>query len=591
MYALDTCLGKERCNAAVLKDTNPGPCHPKIAMGHARNDRQDVSSASEGKGNVEQSSVLTLSGLMQEATAQLRLAQAAEQPVALQIVVVDDSSSRVAAILTPVKTCSSSQSPAAAELESVIQHAAQQLNRSELHMPSSDDQTDSMSVLCTPSNKVGRQAGACATPEARAAAAHLLRGLGMSQSLSLELGFDLEPEWPAGPPPSLAASPLVAPAPAGPPMALPAELIRTLNMSTQTACSESHLGFKSELSSSSLEEADFAQDNPRAPHPTPSASQGDRPCTVSAFTLDAEGIVTAFSLAREQLRSTPATAKKQAQSPSQTVSTPASFLLPRSQEAAGAAADVDEVSPVVKTTRQVSSVLAAVADLEAAQGVSGKPKVTRPFTVGTSRFLPPSSADTTPSSRTDVGANSLFPPSSVDRTPANRVSTQFFQPPAAAAVASVNNQTTAAAALSSVGNPLFSQSNMANPLFSPTAASPDPMLTPFYTPASMSSIRTGLHSPASKFAGFGGKEDLAGGLSGSPAGLATPGSGVVTGDWRSVTDRLQALRAQLQSAQKKLKATSEVSFCSYICLDICTQPEREVLNKRRYCLTDKQLVL
>ena len=526
---------------------------------------------------------------MQEATAQLRLAQATEQPVALQIVVMGDSSSRVAATLTPAKTCSSSQSPAAAELESVIQHAAQRLKRSELHMPSSDDQADSMSVLCTPSSKVERQAGACATPEARAAAARLLRGLGMTQSLSLELGFDLEPEWPAGPPPSLAASPLVAPAPAGPPMALPAELIRTLNMSTQTACSESHLGLDSELSSSSLEEADFAQDNPRAPHPTPSASQGNRPCTASAFTLDAEDIVTAFSLAHEQLRSTPATARKQAQSPSQAVSTPVSFLLPRSQEAAGAAADVDGVSPVVKTTRQVSSVLAAVADLEAAQGVSGKHKVTRPFTVGTSRFLPPSSADTTPPNRTSVGANSLFPPSSVDRTPANKVSTQFFQPPAAAAVATANNQATAAAALSSVGNPLFSRSNMANPLFSPTAASPDPMLTPFYTPASMSSIRTGLQTPASKFAGFGGKEDLAGNLRGSPAGLATPGSGVVTGDWRSVTDRLQALRAQLQSAQKKLKATSKVGSCSFVRLD--TQPESEVLNHRRCCATDRQPVL
>ncbi|DBA67536.1 TPA: hypothetical protein ACH3X2_001814 [Trebouxia sp. C0005] len=493
---------------------------------------------------------------LQEATEQLLLAQTTEQPVALQIFVMDDTCSRVAATLTPAKTCSSSQSPAAAELESVIQHAAQQLNRSELHIPSSDNQTDSMSVWCTPRSKVGQQASACATPEARAAAAHLLRGLGMTQSLNFELGFDLEPEWPAGPPPSLAASPLVAPAPAGSPMTLPAELIRTLNMSTQTAFSESYLGFESELSSSSLEQADFARDNPKAPHSTPSASQGNCPCTASAFTLDAEDIITAFNLAHEQLRSTPATARKQAQSPSQAVSTPASFLLPRSQEAAGAAADFDEVSPVVKTTRQVSSVLAAVADLEAAQGVSGKHKMARPCTVGTSRFLLPSSADTTLSNRTSVGANSLFPQSSVDRTPASKFSTQFFQPLAAAAVASANNQATAEAALSSGGNPLFGRSNMANPLFSPAASSPDPMLTPFYTPASMSSIRTGLQTPASKFA-FGGKEDLAGNLSGSPAGLATPGSGVVTGDWRSVTDRLQALRAQLQSAQKKLKATSE----------------------------------
>ncbi|DBB04169.1 hypothetical protein WJX77_012163 [Trebouxia sp. C0004] len=515
-----------------------------------------VQEAQAKQASQEQENAL-LAHQLQEATAQLRLAQATEQPVALQIVVVDDSSSRVSATLTPAKACSSSQSPAAAELESVIQRAAQQLNKSELHMPPLDNQTDSLSVLGTPCSKNGRQAGACATPEAKAAAAHLLRGLGMTQSLSLESGFDLEPEWPAGPPPSLAASPLVGPTPAGPPLALPAELIRTLNMTTHTVCSESHLVLESELSSSSLEEADIAQD-PRAPHPTPSASQGDRPCTphASACTLDARDIVTAFSLAHEQLRSTPATARKQAQSPFQAVSTPASFLLPHSQEAAAAAADLDEVSPVVKTTRQVSSVLAAVADLEAAQGVSGKHKVTRPFTVGTSRFLPPSSIDTTPANRTSGGANSVFPPSSVDRTPANRLTTHFFQPPAAAALASAKSQATAAAALSSVGKPLFSRSNMANPLFSPTASSPDPMLTPFYTPASMSSIRTDLPTPTGKVA-FGGKEDLAGNLSGSPAGLATPGSGVVMGDWRSVTDRLQALRAQLQSAQKKLKATSE----------------------------------
>ncbi|KAL0040933.1 hypothetical protein WJX79_010451 [Trebouxia sp. C0005] len=137
-------------------------------------------------------------------------------------------------------------------------------------------------------------------------------------------------------------------------------------------------------------------------------------------------------------------------------------------------------------------------------------------------------------------------------TPAKTCSSS--QSPAAAELESVIQH--AAQQLNSGGNPLFGRSNMANPLFSPAASSPDPMLTPFYTPASMSSIRTGLQTPASKFA-FGGKEDLAGNLSGSPAGLATPGSGVVTGDWRSVTDRLQALRAQLQSAQKKLKATSE----------------------------------
>ena len=512
------------------------------------------------------SAVLILSCMVQEATAQLHSAQDAEQPISLQIVVLDDSSSHVAATLTPAKPCLPPHGSAAAELQSAIQYAAQGLISSELDLPSlvpSSSQPDCLSVPCTPAAKVGQPADVCATPEARAAAAQLLRGLGMTQSLSLELGFDLEPEWPTCPPPSLAASPLMPSAP-GSPLVLPAELIRTLTMGTDKAWAESDSVLEPELSSNSLDEDASFLDNPRAPHPTPSVSQGGRPCTSSCFTLDAEDIIAAFSLAHEQLRVTSATAKKQTEAGLQSVATPMSFAPLQSQEAA----EADEVSPVVKTTRQVSSVLAAVAELEAAQGVTGKRNVKHPFTIGASRFLPPSSAESTPASASGIGASRSFLPGSIDRTPANKVSTQFFQAPGMEAAASAEPHQ-----LSHVANPLFGQSdtaNLANPLFSPLASSsPDPMLTPFYTPASMSSIRTGLETPASR-SSLGGKENLAVDFGRSPAGLATPVSGVVAGDWRSVTDRLQALRAQLQSAQKKLKATTQVGLVQLYLLPFAT---------------------
>lgn len=518
--------------------------------------------------------VLILSCMVQEATAQLHSAQDAEQPISLQIVVLDDSSSHVAATLTPAKPCLPPHGSAAAELQSAIQNAAQGLISSELDLPSlvpSSSQPDCLSVPCTPAAKLGQPADVCATPEARAAAAQLLRGLGMTQSLSLELGFDLEPEWPTCPPPSLAASPLMPSAP-GLPLVLPAELVRTLTMGTDKAWAESYSVLEPELSSNSLDEDAAFLDNPRAPHPTPSASRGGRPCTSSCFTLDAEDIIAAFSLAHEQLRVTSATAKKQTEAGSQSVATPMSFAPLQSQEAA----EADEVSPVVKTTRQVSSVLAAVAELEAAQGVTGKRNVKHPFTVGAGRFFLPSSAESTPATASGIGASRSFLPGSIDRTPANKVSTQFFQTPGMDAAASAEPLATAAATLSHVANPLFGQSdtaNLANPLFSPLASSPDPMLTPFYTPASMSSIRTGLETPASR-SSLGGKENLAVEFGRSPAGLATPVSGVVAGDWRSVTDRLQALRAQLQSAQKKLKATTQVGLEQLYLLPFATPGRR-----------------
>lgn len=47
---------------------------------------------------------------------------------------------------------------------------------------------------------------------------------------------------------------------------------------------------------------------------------------------------------------------------------------------------------------------------------------------------------------------------------------------------------------------------------------------------------------------------------------STPGSGVVTRGWSSVTERLQALRVQLQSAQKKLASTAQVSSAGQLIL-------------------------
>lgn len=481
--------------------------------------------------------------LMQAATAQL--AEATEQPISLQIMVLDDPSNCIAATLTPAKPRSPPQDSVAAELKSAICHAAQGVMITEVNslpMMELSDSTNSLPVLCTPGAKIGGDHGVCATPEARAAAAHLLRGLGLTDVLSLEFGCELEPEWPVGPPPSLAASPQVAVAPVASCFALPAELVRDLDMGSDSTWAEctTQSGLDFEMSSNSLEREGCSPERPRVPYPTPSATpitQGGCYQSTSALALDAKDIAIAFSLAHEQLRS----AQKQTQSHphSQTVlNSPESCALPQSPQEAGVA---DEISPVVKTTRQVSSVLAAVAQLEAAQGVTGKRRVSRPFAAGSSRFIPPNS---------------------LEQTPANRVSTRFFQSPAMPAVASTEpgGQDTMDVSLSHVANPLFSQSDVTNPLFSPLTSSADPMLTPFYTPASMSSIRTGYETPAGSSATAGRKENLAGGFGGNTASLMTPASGVVTGDWRSVTDRLQALRAQLQSAQKKLKATSAVSL-------------------------------
>lgn len=279
----------------------------------------------------------------------------------------------------------------------------------------------------------------------------------------------------------------------------------------------------SELVSSAVALDIESPQQPKAPLPTPAgtpAVRGGRPMSESTLSLNANDIATAFALAHEQLRTTPLTQPRHGC----TAISPVAFALPQAQ-GRPSAVDNDKESPVVKTTRQVSSVLAAVAELEAAQGVTGKRaagKLTRPFSAGMTKPQTPGSANT---------------------TPMHKFSTRFIQSPAVTQVPTAQAQGLAAPGLS----------NVANPLFSPVASSLDPMLTPFYTPASMSSIRTGVETPDSRVA-----DSRANPLTeGTPTGLATPASGLVSGDWRSVTDRLQALRAQLQSAQKKLKATSE----------------------------------
>ena len=476
--------------------------------------------------------------MLQEANEQLQAAQAAgQQPVSLQIMVLDDSSCRVAATLTPAKAQSGTQQHAAPELKPAGDSASQGLMCcGAMAAAQSRAGPSHLTTLCTPASKSSsRPDGVCPTPEARAAAAQLLRGLGMAKGLGLDLDFDLEPEWPACPPPSLSGSPLMAPVPALTPrtLALQADLVRTLNMDTDFASVGSELSSGTET----LGVVSASPEQPKAPLPTPAGDPAAQRLAGPTLPLGADDIANAFALANEQLRTSPLTGHK----PSCTAMSPVAFALPDAQEAAAVA---DDESPVVKTSRQVSSVLAAVAELEAAQGITGKrvvTQVTRPASFGISKLQAPSSANT---------------------TPAQRFSTRFIQSPAATQAAPSQGQSKAALGLS----------NVANPLFSPREASLDPMLTPFYTPASMSSIRTGCETPAGAIAS-GGKDSLArmsgrrlAGAPGTPgsgvatpgSGVGTPGSGVVTGDWRSVTDRLQALRAQLQSAQKKLKATSEV---------------------------------
>lgn len=458
---------------------------------------------------------------LQEARSQLQTVHATgHQPISLQIVVLDDSPTRVATTLTPAKTRLPPQQQTASDTT-----AATDDNQA-VAAVQTDAHPDHLAAFCTPASKAGASPqNVCATPEARAAAAQLLRGLSMTQGMSLELGFNLEPEWPACPPPSLAGSPLLAPIPGPRTLALQADLVGTLNMGSAFATLDS------ELSTSTLELASESPEQPQAPLPTPAGTPATQRLAASTLCLDAHDIANAFALAHEQLRTSPVTQYR----PCRPAITPVAFSLPQAQAAAAAvAAAANEESPVVKTTRQVSSVLAAVADLEAAQGVTCK-RVTRQVTRPVS--------DDSQKLQTPVEANA---------TPVQRFSTRFIQSPAAPQAAP--SQSTAELGLS----------NVANPLFSPVAASLDPMLTPFYTPASMSSIRTGCETPAAADAS-GGKASLAGIGGKSPAGagtpgsmVSTPGSGVVTGDWRSVTDRLQALRAQLQSAQKKLKATSEV---------------------------------
>ena len=474
--------------------------------------------------------------MLQAATEQLQVAQAAErQPVSLHIAFLDESSSsRVAATLTPVKAHAIVQGPAAFEIRPEIGRAIAESITADCDQ--SQECSGRLAAIDTPASKPpALQDCACATPGARRAAAQLLRGLGMTQEFNFGLTFDVEPEWPAGPPPSLAGSPLMAQPPASRTPALTPYFGRALHMGNMYSPLDS--GLTSEATARDNE----SPQQPKAPLPTPAgtpAARHGRPLGASAQTLDASDIATAFALAHEQLRTSPVAEPKQ----SRMLISPIAFALPQAQDTAQAfTAAADEESPVVKTTRQVSSVLAAVAQLEAAQGGTGKravAKATRPPNVSATK--PP------------------LTPGTAAVTPAHRFSTRFIQSPAVTQAAAARRQELPAPALS----------NVANPLFSPLGSALDPMLTPFYTPASMSSIRTGCENPASGLASSG-RPSLAGSCGSSPVGLATPACGGVTADWRSVTDRLQALRAQLHSAQKKLRATSEVG-CSIINLDVRT---------------------
>lgn len=273
----------------------------------------------------------------------------------------------------------------------------------------------------------------------------------------------------------------------------------------------------------------------RAPAPTPISTplhSATKTRTPASLSLSAESICTAFELAHEQLR-TPAV-KQSVCSSSYDALSPVVTALSRLNAAASQLRTPSTGSPAVKTTRQVPSVLAAVAQLEAAQQLEGRSKLRLPAQVDNSKFQTPCDS----------------------------------QPAAPLAVAAANLNSVSAHAVPAV-------TQLANPLFSPAASASRAALTPFFTPLGLEDIR--LNSCVTPVAGSKlawdsstpldngsiqtWRENLAGRL-GSPidgtAVPATPGSGVITVGWRSVTERLQTLRVQLQSAQKKLASTAQV---------------------------------
>ena len=286
--------------------------------------------------------------------------------------------------------------------------------------------------------------------------------------------------------------------------------------------------------------------HPRAPAPTPAGTPlhfgATKHCSPQSLSLSAESILIAFDLAHEQLRSAAVVSSRQAacSSGSHTTPSPVVTALSRLNAAASRAGTPSSSSPAVKTTRQVPSVLAAVAQLEAAQ-------------------------------KGEVGFNFALP--------AKLDSSRFQTPPVPQAAAS--SAYTARNSNVAPGHAVPAVTQLANPLYSPGASAARTMLTPYFTPLGMddtmdscvtplggtdshwNSRLAAISSPPVANSSIGQwRENLAGRLN-TPVsgGLATPGSagsGVVTVGWRSVTERLQALRVQLQSAQKKLASTAEV---------------------------------
>lgn len=286
---------------------------------------------------------------------------------------------------------------------------------------------------------------------------------------------------------------------------------------------------------------DWSPQHLRAPAPTPvstplhSATKRSAPASLSA-----ESILTAFELAHEQLRTLPAHAKRQplCSNSSHVALSPVVSALNRLNAATIRLKTPNSGSPAVKTTRQVPSVLAAVAQLEAAQQLEGKSRLRLPAKLDNSKFQTPSDPQNAAPSGFSAGSLNVKSAQSAHAVPA--------------------------------------VTQLANPLFSPAASGSRTTLTPFFTPLGLEDIRLdSCVTPVSRnnFAwnsitpldsSSTGKwrENLAGRLS-TPGskGLATPGtpgSGVVTVGWRSVTERLQNLRVQLQSAQKKLASTAQV---------------------------------
>lgn len=342
-----------------------------------------------------------------------------------------------------------------------------------------------------------------ATPQAAAAASQLLSGFSMTQELSLGVGFGVEPEWPPCPPPSLAPSPLFSAYASGfaesalaRSFSLEADLTpRRLDLLESGAAA----GDAYEVSHAQVGSTHLLAGSPqqlRAPAPTPAGTPmqiSTRPIFFSSLSLSAESILAAFDLAYEQLRSGSTTRTSRAATHG-TDSTPSPVVAALGRLHA-ATTPSSSGSPAVKTTRQVPSVLAAVAQLEATQGFSqGRPRQPLAARAGLTRFLTPADTITRPSSLT---------------------------------VAHQSGTTSSHTVL-----PAASVTQLANPLFSPSASLAGAMLTPYYTPMSLDDMRLDNCVTPHTRGSSRWRENMAGDLS-SPAGSSIS-------EWRgNLTGRLR----------------------------------------------------